>query len=358
MIIKSLNLTNFRNHKKTKLVFDENVNLLIGDNGVGKTNILEAIHLLATSHSFRAKYDSDLISHHQEFTLIEAVISTQNEEDRVQMQIQRTPRSDKTSVKKVKINNVTKSLGSFTHHLKSVLFSPEDIDIITGPPSLRRRLIDSALFQVEPKYKLYSVDYHKALRRRNKVLELISETGRGEEQLPFWNSKILELGEYIQQKRAGLLAYFNQFFRSAKNPYSKYSKGLDTTYEQNLLDTKSLLEYKSREIAAKTTLVGPHRDDFILYLQQKDMSQFASRGEQRTAMFLMKLAEFNYIHQELGVKPILLLDDIFSELDPEHREAILNFASEQQTIITTSSQTELPEPLISKVIHLPLSKSG
>ena len=355
MIIKSLKLTNFRNHKNLRLGFDPSINLLVGDNGVGKTNILESIHLLSSTRSFRAKYDSDLISHGKGFTLIEAEISSQDDADRIQMQIRRTERSDKTSAKKVKINNVAKSLSSFTHRLKSVLFSPEDIDVITGSPSLRRKYLDLVLYQIDTKYKRCSTDYQKAVRRRNKILELILETDAGQDQLPFWNSKILELGEYIQQKRSEMLEQFNHYFKSSENPYSKYSHNVQTKYEQNLIDTKRLHEYKNREIAAKTTLVGPHRDDFTFYLQQKDMSQFASRGEQRTAMFLMKLAEFNYIYSKLGVKPILLLDDIFSELDPEHREAILTFIQDQQTIITTSSDKELPEMYISKTITLPQS---
>jgi len=355
MIIKNLKLTNYRNHNNLKLSFDSSINLLVGDNGVGKTNILESIHLLSSTKSFRAKYDSDLISHDKEFALIEAEISSQDESDKILMQIRRTERSERTSVKKVKINNVAKSLSNFTHYLKSVLFSPEDIDIITGSPSLRRKCIDLVLYQVDSKYKKYSVNYQKAVRRRNKILELISETGSGQDQLPYWNGKILELGEYIQQKRSEMLEQFNNYFQSSENPYSRYSHNIQTVYEQNLIDTKRLHEYKNREVAAKTTLVGPHRDDFTFYLQQKDMSQFASRGEQRTAMFLMKLAEFNYIYSTLNIKPILLLDDIFSELDPEHREAILSFIQDQQTLITTSSDKELPEMYISKTITLPQS---
>ena len=353
MIIKNLKLTNYRNHKSLKLGFDPQINLLVGDNGIGKTNILESIHLLSSTRSFRAKYDSDLIAHNRKFTLIEAEISTDNEMDQIQMQILHTERSDKTSVKKVKINNVAKSLSNFTHYLKSVMFSPEDIDVITGSPSLRRKYLDLVLYQIDSKYKKYSTDYLKAVRRRNKILELIKETNSGQDQLPYWNNKILELGEYIQQKRTDILNEFNNFFKSSDNPYSKYSHQLKVLYQPNVIDTKRLHEYKSREVAAKTTLIGPHRDDFIFYLQQKDMSQFASRGEQRTAMFLMKLAEFQYIYSKLDVKPILLLDDIFSELDPEHREAILSFINNQQTIITTSSATELPEIYISKTINLP-----
>lgn len=353
MNIKRLKLTNYRNHQNLTLEFSPDINIIIGDNGTGKTNILEAINLLSTSRSFRARYDSDLIAHREEFTLIEAEISLEQESDKIQMQIKRTERSENTSVKKVKVNNVARSLSKFTHHLKSVLFSPEDIDIITGSPSQRRKYLDLVLFQVDTKYKKQTTAYQKAVRRRNKILELILENGSGHDQLPYWNNKILELGEYIQQKRQELVLYFNNYFDSADNPYSNYSHNLKVEYEQNLIDTKRLRNYKSREIGAKTTLIGPHRDDFILLLQQKDMSQFSSRGEQRTAMFLMKLAEFKYIYSKLDIKPVLLLDDIFSELDPEHREAVLSFINDQQTIMTTSTATELPDIEISNTIELP-----
>jgi len=358
MIIKSLNLKNYRNYNKADIEFDSNVNLLVGDNGVGKTNILEAVHLLSATKSFRAKFDSDLIKYSMEFALVKAIIASEDpsdtDTDEIQIQIRRTERSERTSSKKVQINNVAKSLSKFTHHLKTVLFSPEDIDVITGSPSQRRRYLDLVLFQIDPKYKKFSSDYIKAVRRRNKILELINETGTGRDQLPYWNSMILELGEYIQEKRRELVENFNFFFSSSDNPYSKYSRDLKIEYIKNAIDTKRLNQYKEREIITRTTLIGPHRDDFTMLLNKHDMAQFASRGEQRTAMFLMKLAEFNYIYSMLEIKPVLLLDDIFSELDSDHKEAVLSFINNQQTIITTSSTSELPDIHISKTIRLPL----
>ncbi len=356
MIIKSLKLKNYRNYSDLQLEFDSGINLLVGDNGVGKTNILESIHLLASTKSFRARYDSDLISYNKGFTTVQGEIAPyqDTDTDHIQIHIKRTDRTDKTSTKTAQINNVAKSLSKFTHHLKTVLFSPEDIDVITGSPSQRRKYLDLVLFQIDPKYKKFSSDYIKTVRRRNKILELINETRTGQDQLPYWNSKLLELGEYIQQKRQELIEQFNTFFSSRENPYSKYSSHLTIDYDQNLVDTKRLNTYKDREIAARTTLIGPHRDDFTLLLKGRDMAQFASRGEQRTAMFLMKLAEFHYIYSILDQKPVLLLDDIFSELDADHKDAILSFINNQQTIITTSSATELPKLHISKTIQLPL----
>jgi len=356
MIIKSLNLKNYRNYNQAKFEFDPNINLIVGDNGVGKTNVLEAVHLLSSAKSYRAKYDSDLINYSKEFALVKAKIATpdQKDVDNLQIQIARTDRSPNTSSKKVEINNVAKTLSKFTHHLKTVLFSPEDIEIITGPPSQRRKYLDLILYQTDEKYKKYSSDYTKAVRRRNKILDLINETGNGEDQLPYYNSILLKLGEYIQQKREELFAHFNSFFTSSENPYSIYASDLKVKYDINAINTRRLNDYKRKEIAAKSTLLGPHRDDFLIYLKNKDMAQFASRGEQRTAMFLLKLSEFYYIYSLLGIKPVLLLDDIFSELDTDHKEAILTFINNQQTLITTSSAADIPQIHISKTINLPL----
>ncbi len=352
MIIKSLKLTNYRNHKKLTLEPEANTNLILGDNGKGKTNILEAIHLLSTTKSFRARYDRDLISHDEKFAIIEAKLTLDSASETLLMQISKTPRADHTSTKKVKINNVARPLHNFTHYLKSVFFSPEDIDIITGSPSLRRRYADLVLFQVDDKYKKYHRSYLQAVRRRNKILEALHEQQNALDQLPYWNDKILEYGEYVQIKRSDLVNQLNLYFKSADNPHQKYSRDLQIAYKQNTLDTKRLLEYKDKEIIAKSTLIGPHRDDLVILQKNRDMAQFSSRGEQRTAMFLMKIAEYSYIQTQTEVKPVLLLDDIFSELDLEHRQAILSFINDKQTIITTASSLELPQGFVSKTFNL------
>lgn len=352
MIIKNIKLTNYRNHLSLDFIPHERTTLIIGDNGTGKTNILEAVHLLATSKSFRAKYDRDLISYDKEFALIEARIESAQDEEKLQMQISKTPRSEHTSKKMVKINNVAKSLNNFTHFLKSVLFTPEDIEIITGSPSLRRKFMDLLLYQVELGYKKNLRKYLRTVRQRNKLLEKINEDGIGQDQLPYWNDKLLEFGENIQQKRSELFLHLNNYFQQRENPYYKYSEYLEVIYQKNNLDTKKLVEYKNREIAAKRTLMGPQLDDFSLLYNKREMSQFSSRGEQRTAMFLMKIAEYEFIHAKTNDLPVLLLDDIFSELDPEHKESILSFIDSKQTLITSTTDTDLPESRIAKTINL------
>lgn len=369
MIIKSIYLKNYRNHKDLKLELSPKINLITGANGVGKTNILEAIHLLSTTKSFRARFDRDLINHDESFTKVEARIiagsqlmdiegtkdntkSSIHHLDTIDISVIKSDRSVNTSSKKVKINNVPKTLSSFSHSLKTVLFSPEDIETITGSPSNRRKYLDMVLIQTIPSYKKSLNIYQNSLKRRNKLLESIKETHKGLDQLPFWNNKILESGEFIQQIREDYLLYVNAFLASVANPYSKYANKLNIKYKLNKMDSKRLLEYKEKEIQAKTTLIGPHRDDLSILQSDLDMAQFSSRGEQRTAMFLLKLAEFNYINTKLETSPVLLLDDIFSELDEEHKQAILSFINDQQTVITTAYEKDLPSLFISKTIHL------
>jgi DNA replication and repair protein RecF len=160
------------------------------------------------------------------------------------------------------------------------------------------------------------------------------------------------LGEYIQNKRAELFAQINNYLAERENPHHKYSKELEVKYNKSSLDTKRLLEYKQREIAAKRTLIGPHLDDFTLLRRGRDMAQFSSRGEQRTAVFLLKIAEYEFIKNKTDLQPVLLLDDIFSELDPEHKESILSFIKGKQTLITSTTDRDLPEIYIAKTINL------
>ncbi len=352
MVIKELKLTNYRNHAKLKLSFDPLINLVIGDNGTGKTNILESIEVLATTKSFRARYDRDLILLNKEYTSIEGILDSDNEDDVIELQITKSPLTDNTSSKKAKINKVSKTLSSFSHFLKCVMFSPEDIEIVTGTPSQRRRYLDLVLFQVDTKYKKAISGLHATIKRRNKILESIRETGGGREQLPFWNAKLIEYSEYIQQKREMFVSYTNSRLQKNGRHLARYAKDITLSYQPNLATSARLEEYCEREIAAKTTLIGPHRDDFHIVQNNGDMAYFASRGEQRTAVFLIKLAEYTFIENLTGIKPILLLDDIFSELDEAHKESIIAYINEGQTIITSANEQDIPPVSVSKTIRL------
>lgn len=350
MKINNLKLTNFRNHKNTNLAFSPSITVIEGANGAGKTNILEAINLIATTKSFKARYDKDLINHNADFCRIEGTISKNEDEYNLECTImsKKAPLSnndedneyvekeDKTSIKKVKINKVAKSLNNFAGTLNTVLFSPEHIDILTGSPGGRRKYMDMVLFQVDKDYKRATSSFVKAVRQRNKVLELIRETNKGWVQIDFWDDKVVETAEVIQKAR-------NNYFEFIKSNVYEYGKqlntqetNLDIKYKPNIIDKKRIEEYRSREIAAKTTLIGPHRDDMEIYMNGFDIAEFGSRGQQRSVVLALKLAEIDFFTQVTHEKPILLLDDIFSEFDDKHKQAVTETIKGNQTIITTA----------------------
>lgn len=354
MKIFDLKLTNFRNHTNLNVDLDGSLTLITGPNGAGKTNILEAIYILATGKSHRARYDKDLIQHNKGFCNIEGNIQTDGEKLNLQIQIQRNERFENVSIKKARINKVAKSMQYFTGVFNAVLFSPEDIELITDSPSLRRRYIDTVLSQVDTNYKRSLASYTKAVRQRNKLLERISEGNPVWNEIEFWTNQLLTNGQIIQETR-------DKFFKTIKTPIEKHGKKLNTdktkveiNYLKNEINEKRLEEYRNKEIAARTTLVGPHRDDFEMYFNNHSASEFGSRGEQRSCILALKLSEIEYIERIKKEKPVLLLDDIFSELDKKHQQAVLDVIHDQQTTITTTANLEFLEKEKIKTISLPI----
>jgi DNA replication and repair protein RecF len=340
MKIFNLKLRNYRNHQNLSLDFDGNSILIKGPNGSGKSNILEAIHLLSTTKSLRTKYDKELISHNNDVAHIEAASMIDNESVNLHLTVAANPDFENTSKKIAKINKVNKSLSSFAGTLTSVLFAPTDIEILTGSPTLRRKYIDGIFFQIDKDYKKAHAGFVKAVRQRNKVLEKICETGYGKNELPYWNEKVLEFGQHIQKKRADLFEFLQDNILS----YTQKLNSKDTVYKinyvQNKITSARLAEYEHKEIAARNTLLGPHRDDFFVEFNDFDIALYGSRGQQRTLILALKLCEIDYILEKLKHRPILLLDDIFSELDPTHKDAVNSIIGLQQTIITSAADAQ------------------
>lgn len=341
MKINKISLKNFRNHKDLKLDMDGKSHLILGDNGVGKTNILEAIHLLATTKSLRATYDVEMIAHGNDFARIDAEIEPNGDKKLLEMIISRTQRSENTSTKKVKLDKVNKSLNNFAGNLNTVLFTPHDVELFNSTPSLRRRHIDALFFQIDKKYKKAISDYKKAIRQRNKLLEQIREFGIGRDQLDYWTEKVMENGEIIQEKRNEYLEFVNNMINDLSSMLNDVETDYEIKYIKNELTKERLENYASAEVAAARTLIGPHRDDFLVTINGHDISKFGSRGQKRTAILALKLCEIDFIENQLGRRPVLLLDDIFSELDDEHKEAVLKIVKLQQTLITTADKTDL-----------------
>lgn len=346
MKITKIYLENFRNFKGKRFSFSEGVNVIIGPNTSGKTNILESIYLLSTGKSFRARVEEEMINYKKDIARVEGEVVDGNEKTKDRLKVvltrgeiklgdgegakkQRAPR------KRLFLNGVPRRLFTFSGNLKVVVFSPWDLDLVTESPSIRRRFLDQVISQVDREYRRSSLSYEKGVRQRNKLLLRIRDEGVAESQLLFWNKLLIKNGNYLNQKRQQFIDFVNQTNQPSDTKYFIY-------YDESIISESRLSQYSKEEIASATTLVGPHRDDFIFKTinsngqKKRDLAGFGSRGEQRMGVLWIKLAELSFIKEKTKEKPVLLLDDIFSELDHEHRKLVLKITKKQQTIITTA----------------------
>lgn len=322
MQLISLTLTNFRNYKKQRFEFNDLTTVIAGDNSAGKSNILEAIYLLATGKSFRAEKDEQMVLYGQEF----GRVSGETSEGELAVFLGKP--------KRFLVNQVGKRRMDFVGQLNCVLFRPEDIDLVLGSPSLRRKYLDQVLEQVDREYRRSNLAYQKGIRQRNKLLERIREGVAERKQLLFWDQMLIKNGDVVSNKRGEFIEFINQDLKGRGLNLSLY-------YDKSAISKSRLKQYASNEVAAAKTLVGPHRDEFLFIVQRrgkakKDLSIYGSRGEQRMAVLGVKLAEFEFVKQVVGEAPVLLLDDIFSELDPDNRGEVFKLIDSQQTVMTTA----------------------
>lgn len=320
-MISDVKLSGFRNFKKKSFDFAEKITVIVGPNASGKTNILESLFLLSTGKSFKARIESEMVKYDEDLARVKGdgleAILTRGDNG--------WPR------KKMLVNGVPKRLIDFAGNFKIVLFGPWDMDLVTESPSLRRNFLDTVLSQVDREYRRSILSYEKGLRQRNRLLFRIREEGLSRSQLLFWNQLLIKNGDYVSIKRQEFIEYVN-----SQPGLNKQLFKLE--YDRSPISEGRLEQYKEEEVAAATTLVGPHRDDFIFKQEKRELSSFGSRGEQRMAILWLKLAELNFIEAKTGERPTLLLDDIFSELDHEHRSVVMEIAKKQQTIITTADE--------------------
>ncbi len=332
-MIQKIRLTDFRNFKSKLLEFSDNITIIVGPNAVGKTNILESLFLLSTGKSFKAKVEEEMINQNSDIGRVKGRTKA------LELEVVLTrgfidignSKPEKVTRKRLLVNKIPKRLVDFAGNLKTVLFGPWDMDLVTESPSLRRRFLDNVLSQVDREYRRSVLSYEKGLRQRNRLLFRIREEGVSRNQLTFWNQLLIRNGDYIAQKREEFIEFVN-------SQPSLNDQEFVLEYDKSAISEGRLEQYKEEEVSAATTLVGPHRDDFIFKEGKRDLSSYGSRGEQRMGVLWLKLAELSFIEEKTAERPTLLLDDIFSELDHTHRDVVMKLAERQQTIITTADE--------------------
>ncbi len=346
MFLKQLRLTNFRNYQHLSCDFDNKVHLFIGENAQGKTNILEAIYTLALAKSHRTSSDKELITWEEDFAKIEGTIEKRNIAVPLEIIV-----SNKG--KKARVNHIEqKRLSDYVGHLNVVMFAPEDLDIVKGLPQIRRRFLDMEIGQVSPIYLYDMSQYQKVLQQRNALLKQLHLTRSNDYSvLAVLTDQLVEYGAKIIVKRLKFLKILEQRAREIHLGIShqrdqlqiSYQSSIDVSESDDL--TKIVVHYKEKfdkivqkEIDRGTTIVGPHRDDLRFDVNGKDVGSFGSQGQQRTTALSLKLAEIELIYDEIGEYPVLLLDDVLSELDHNRQSHLLEtIQGKVQTFITTTS---------------------
>lgn len=358
MRINSIKLTNFRNWTDYSLDFKD-VTILIGKNGVGKTNLMEAVWFLSTGKSWRTNKDSEAVNWESDLALIEGKIKGVKD-TKINLAIQRNPTKERPSPKILKINNSKKRLLDLLGHLPGVLFSPESLQILDGAPGLRRRFLDILLSQMNHKYALALLEFNKVLKERNKLLFHLkhrrakpdpSRSRQEADELDFWDDKLVELSGKIIKERQAAIKFMNQKLTDIYQEISGTKETLKLVYKASVEPdnmAQLLVAVREREIEQTSTLYGPHRDDFVILLDKRDITTFGSRGEYRSALLALKISELNYLRDKIDDEPILLLDDIFSELDADRRMHLAKIVLGQQTVITTTDLGHIEKNLREK----------
>ncbi len=356
MILKSLTVKGFRNYQETQLQFASVANFLTGQNGQGKTNLLEAIYYLSIFRSFRTNVDSELVNKDQKLFFLDG--SFLLADDNIQSlsasyQMQEGKRI-KENGKRVK--QPSKIIGSYP----VTIVSPEQYVIVNGPPAERRRFIDILLSQTDQAYLQDLIDYNHLVKQKNRLLSnQLHFEGRFEDLLYPWNHSIAEVGSRILHKRFHFIKTISESLRSNYKLITNTDDDLNINYfctifgNKNELcgtDQKSIFDFfqnrlqelESREKERGMMLEGPHRDDLIINLNDKNSRKFASQGEQKTILLTLKISESQYIEDCKGEPPILLLDDLFSMLDDVRSDGVLNFVTARGQFFITTTDPVLP----------------
>lgn len=346
MQIEQLSLTNYRNYNDLTIDFNNEVNVIIGENAQGKTNLLEAIYLLAFTKSHRTTKEKELIQWDKSFAKVAGILNKRNQS--MPLEIVISPKGKKAKWNRLEQRRLSDYIGA----LNVVMFAPEDLALVKGSPQHRRRFIDMELGQIQPTYIYHLGQYQKILRQRNHLLKLLQRRKHDDDMmLTILTEQLVEHAATILERRFNFLERLREWSHAIHLQISRQTEQLEITYVPtiNVLETanKGKIEtiymekfgdIQQQEIERGTTLIGPHRDDLAFIVNGRNVQTYGSQGQQRTTALSIKLAEIELIKNEINEYPVLLLDDVLSELD-DHRQSHLLHAiqGKVQTFVTTTT---------------------
>jgi DNA replication and repair protein RecF len=338
MYIKSLRLDNYRNYESLSMEFSEGTNILYGNNAQGKTNILEALYLIATTKSHRGVFDKDLIRFGCDEGHVRTVIIKGGIDYQVDLHL-RKARAKGIAINGQRIRRASELMGL----LHIVFFSPEDLSIVKDGPSQRRRFMDMELCQLDESYLYDLGHYNKVVEQRNKLLRQILEIPSLASTIDIWNDQLLDYGTRIIKRRREFIQDLNEVIGKMHEQLSGGTEHLHLVYEPKVSEENfadELRRIQEREKYIGSTAIGPHKDDFSFVCDEIDLRKYGSQGQQRTCALSLKLSELQLVKQKIGEEPVLMLDDVLSELDTNRQNYLLNALGGIQTFITCTGLDE------------------
>lgn len=345
MRIKTLELKNYRNYDSLTVSFDPNVNIIYGENAQGKTNILESVYMCGLGKSHKRAKENELIKMGCSEAHIKGEFFEEDLSTRIDIHLK------KSGGKGIAINRIPiRKISELYGRVSVVIFSPEDLEIIKRGPSLRRNFINQELCQVDPIYVEDLINYSKILKQRHELLKKLDSPAENKEELvetlDIWDLQLVHFGTKIIERRKKFLEEINECIFDIHYDLTEGKEKLKLVYDPSVTEDafyEELLRNRERDKIYKNTSVGPHRDDLLFYENEKDLKIYGSQGQQRTCVISLKLAEIRMIEQMKREKPILLLDDVLSELDRTRQEKLLKGMGGTQTIITCTGMDEFIE---------------
>ena len=352
MKIESLKLKNFRNYELLSLEFDKATNIFYGDNAHGKTNILEAVYLSGTTKSHRGSKDKDLIRFEQNESHIETVVEKNGINYQIDMHLKKnSPKG--IAINKMPIRKASELFGI----VNIVFFSPEDLNIIKNGPGERRRFVDLELSQLDKVYLSNLANYNRIVNQRNHLLKEAAYNSDVLKTLDIWDMQLVHYGNLIIQRRKEFVEQMNEIISGIHNKLTGGKESIRILYEPSnsyLTLEQALNKNKEKDLRIRSTSVGPHRDDIAFMIGDIDIRKYGSQGQQRTAALSLKLSEIELVKQSIHDTPVLLLDDVLSELDKHRQNYLLDSIHDIQTLITCTGMDEFVNHRfsINKVFHV------